>query len=37
MPVLDTDGVWQYYPVLDVGEGGIGGVGAHGTAAELIG
>ena len=35
MPVADTDDVWQYYPVLDVGEGGVGGVEAHFAVSEL--
>ena len=35
MTVADTDDVWQYYPVLDVGEGGGGGVAAHFVVSEL--
>ena len=33
---MDTVDVWQYYPVLDVGEGGVGGVEAHFALSELV-
>ena len=32
---MDTDDVWQNYPVLNVGEGGVGGVDAHFAVSEL--
>ena len=33
--MMDIDDVWQNYPVLNVGEGGVGGVDAHFAVSEL--